>query len=180
MISVDIETLGLGIEAPIIQIGAVAFDPQGEPGTIEGCIEFLVEHERYDNVEPYAAAMNWKLLAALGDYENYQHGHIFISVDAAAEVFKEWLETFAENVTFTGKNFASFDLPRLQRLPGWNINHHHRILDPGSMWYRPEDGCVLPSTKTCMERAGITGEVAHTAMEDAAQVAKLIQIWSRQ
>ena len=44
------------------------------------------------------------------------------------------------------------------------------------MYWRPEtDGVELPNTKTCMERAGISGEVAHTAIEDARVVALLIR-----
>jgi len=66
----------------------------------------------------------------------------------------------------------------LRKLTDWDkhVRVHHRILDPAAMYWQPEiDGMELPDTKTCMERAGISGEVAHTAIEDARVVARLIR-----
>ncbi len=49
-------------------------------------------------------------------------------------------------------------------------------LDPAALYWQPEiDGVELPDTKTCMQRAGIGGGVAHTAVEDARMVALLIR-----
>jgi len=64
------------------------------------------------------------------------------------------------------------------KLTNWDkhVRVHHRILDPAALYWQPEiDGVELPDTKTCMERAGIAGDVAHTAVEDARLVARLIR-----
>ncbi|MBN2475346.1 MAG: hypothetical protein JXB62_12110 [Pirellulales bacterium] len=77
-----------------------------------------------------------------------------------------------------GKNYASFDARFLSKITSWDkhIQVHHRILDPAALYWQPEtDGVELPDTKTCMERADIPGEVAHTAVEDARVVALLIR-----
>ena len=76
-----------------------------------------------------------------------------------------------------GKNFASFDLQFLNQLPGFRkfIRFKHRFLDPAMLWWDPDLDDGPPDTKTCMERAGLAGEVAHTAIEDALVVVKLIR-----
>ncbi len=182
MISIDVETLGISHASPIIQIGAVFFDIWHEPGTVMDTIIFDVRHDQYNNVEPFAAAMNQSILYRLAEKESKA-----IRVESAAPVLGIWISKnwrTDSKVVFCGKNFSSFDRPKLERLPGWFASvpvYHHRSPDPGSMWWRPkEDGAELPSTETCMKRAGISGEVTHDALEDAAMVAKLIQIWCQQ
>ena len=181
--SIDTETLGLKDDAPIIQIGIAAFDIFAEPGKVISSTEFVVNHGIINNVEPYAAAMNYKILALLGGYEVEDPLDCeIVHVSLAASVIAAFMAGFdIETPTCAGKNFASFDRPKLEALPGWETHMpriHHRSPDPGSMWWVPKiDGAVLPGLKTCMERAGIAGEVAHTAEEDAIVVAKLIQIW---
>ena len=82
----------------------------------------------------------------------------------------------ANKVIAAGKNFASFDQKFLEKLPNWNVNFAHRVIDPAMLYFKPfEDDKGLPSTKICMERAGITAEVAHTAVEDAIVVVDLIR-----
>jgi len=181
--SIDTETLGLKDDAPIIQIGVAAFDIFAEPGTVIDSMEFAVDHGIINNVEPYAAAMNYKILALLGGYEVEDPLTCgVVPVSRASAVIGSWMGTFGvETPTCCGKNFSSFDRPKLEQLPDWHARVariHHRSPDPGSMWWVPkEDGATLPGLKTCMERAGIGGEVAHTAEEDAIVVAKLIQLW---
>lgn len=182
--SVDTETLGLKDQAPIIQIGVAAFDIFDSPGTVRDSMEFVVNPGKViHEVEPYAAAMNYKILALLGGFEVEDPITCpIVHVSLAAAVLAEWFAKFDTEVpTCAGKNFSSFDRPKLEQLPGWEKampRIHHRSPDPGSMWWVPKiDGATLPGLKTCMERAGIGGEVAHTAEEDAIVVAKLIQIW---
>ena len=43
------------------------------------------------------------------------------------------------------------------------------------MFWRPFEDEELPDSKTCMERAGIDGKVAHTAVEDALAVVRMIR-----
>ena len=194
MFSLDIETLGLRDETPIIQIGIAFFDINDDPGEMVGSMEFLVDNGRVLNdVEPYAAAMNQKILAALSGFKVDDSIECpVVKVNLAAKYLGDWVNTltfavnkgqYEDKIVFCGKNFSSFDRPKLERLPNWKSgvpNYHHRSPDPGSMWWRPEeDGAELPSTEVCMERAGTGGTVAHTAEQDAIVVATLIQIWTQ-
>ncbi len=80
-------------------------------------------------------------------------------------------------ITFAGKQFASFDKGFLYMLDNSDalINTmHYRSLDPGSMYARPDDD-VIPSTAECMKRAKIGGAVMHRALDDARNVVKLIR-----
>jgi len=69
-----------------------------------------------------------------------------------------------------------FDLPFLKKkIKDWDkITFLHRVLDPAILYYQPGDK-VLPDSKLCMERAGYGGEVAHTTLEDALMVVKLLR-----
>jgi hypothetical protein len=99
--------------------------------------------------------------------------------------FLEWLHANGidpdkRHITAAGKNFSSFDRQFLKRLPDWTefIKTQHRAIDPGNLFWDPRvDTHGLPSMKICMERAGIAGEVAHTAVEDAIVVVKLVRNW---
>lgn len=77
-----------------------------------------------------------------------------------------------------GKNFASFDDKFLRMLPHFDehIKYVHRVIDPAMLYWNPMVDQRPPDTKTCMERAGLKGEVTHTALGDALVVAKLIRI----
>ena len=99
-------------------------------------------------------------------------------IDLADAPRKGRLDPEDEKIVVAGKNYASFDASFLRKLTNWgkHVNVHHRILDPAAMYWQPEiDGVQLPDTKTCMERAGIVGDVAHTAVEDAQVVVRLIR-----
>jgi len=160
IISIDLETTGLDPETcQILEIGAVTsegreFHCYVDNGLIQG--------------EPYALQMNQAILKKIAN------NHLdLVSVKHVVSYFKGWLP---EQWTATGKNFASFDLPFLLRLPGWDIKVKHRIVDPGNLYWKPVfDGHCLPDLKTCMERAGIGGDVPHTALEDAKIVLELVK-----
>ena len=176
-VSIDIETLGSNINAPIIQVGFAIGDTS--TGEILGSEEALVTHYNYDNCEPYAMAMNAGILDKISG--RVKHDDFTISKDSVAWWLKNRFMAYVPNlgnrsnkVTFAGKNVASFDLPRLSLLNDFNkISYHHRCLDPSILYFEEGDEC-LPDTKLCMDRAGLSGEVAHTAKEDAIIVAKLI------
>jgi DNA polymerase III epsilon subunit-like protein len=177
-VSIDIETTGLPSEScQILEIGAVmddlseSFDPQ--PREI---FHRYVQHSEYHG-QPYALAMNQDILYTLAKGE---HPDISWACDISAE-FAEWLYLRGQfrpgiKVTVAGKNFAGFDKPFLKMFPKFTelINLHHRSIDPGTLWMKPTDS-EIPSTEECMRRAGLEGVVAHTAVEDAIVVCKLIR-----
>ncbi len=194
--SVDIETTGLiPTLHGITEFGAVFFDdqrPDIPPQTFyrwvnpEGYVwstYCLALHSRWIGRVCHRIAM--KEFAA-NVYEPSicenirQVGLEFLewyeSVDKAGA--EEWLAKQRGNITGTGKNFGSFDL---QFLKAWKFPDvfRHRTLD----WiktYQLTTDRVPPELKTCKERAilmgchDITAEVAHSALEDALDVYKLI------
>ncbi len=160
IISIDIETTGLDPEnCQILEIGMV---------TQEGK-EF---HCYVDNGiiigEAYALRMNQKILKnrAAGNHPDT------LDVYDVVKAMKDWLP---DDFTVVGKNFGVFDLQFLKKLPGWDIKINYRIMDVGNLYWRLRfDGDTLPSLKICMQRAGILGEVPHTALEDAKIVMELV------
>jgi DNA polymerase III epsilon subunit-like protein len=178
-VSVDIETTGLNPEnCQILEIGAV-IDNGTAP--IEECPTFhcYVEHGLILG-EPFAVSMHATILRRIATREE---GYVYLSVWDVAFHFRDFLKEHGldpenEKIVVAGKNYASFDARFLSKLTSWDkhIKTHHRILDPAALYWQPEtDGVKLPDTKTCMQRAGIDGEVAHTAVEDARIITLLIR-----
>ncbi len=178
-VSIDIETTGLNPEnCQILEIGAVIDDGTL---TIEDCPTFhcYVEHGLILG-EPFAVSMHATILRRIATREE---GYTYLSVWDVAFRFRDFLKQHGldpenEKIVVAGKNYASFDARFLSKITSWDkyIKTHHRILDPAALYWQPEtDGVKLPDTKTCMQRAGIGGEVAHTAVEDATVVVRLIR-----
>jgi len=178
-VSIDIETTGLNPEnCQVLEIGAVIDD-----GTtpIEDCPTFhrYVDHGLILG-EPFAVSMHPTILRRIATHEE---GYTYLQPWEVATRFcdflkKNGLDPENEKIVVAGKNYASFDARFLSKITSWDkhVQVHHRILDPAALYWRPEiDGVGLPNTKTCMERAGINGEVAHTAIEDAQMVVRLIR-----
>jgi len=130
--------------------------------------------------ESFALSMHPTILRRIATKEE---GYTYLQSWEVATRFRDFLKEHGldpenDKVFVAGKNFASFDARFLAKLTNWDkhVNTHHRILDPAALYWQPEiDGVELPNTNTCMERAGIPGEVAHTAVEDAIVVVRLIR-----
>jgi oligoribonuclease (3'-5' exoribonuclease) len=175
-VSIDIETTGLDPETcQILEIGAV-WDDWTKPIHELPVYHRLVSHEEYRG-NAYALAMNAPLLKRLsGEREPW-----FLDSEQVADDFAAWLEGCGwdgkTTLTPAGKNFASFDRQFLKRLPRFEqvVKLHHRTLDPAVLFWRPEDE-KLPDSKTCYERAGLDNKVAHTAVEDALAVVRLVRL----
>jgi len=172
-VSIDIETTGLDpATCQILEIGAIYDDG----GSVDGLPIFhkYVGHDCYVG-DAYALAMNAKILKRLsGKWDN-----CVLEPDQVADAFLEWLAKCGWDgsaLTPAGKNYSSFDKQFLDRLPGWkNIKLRHRALDPSILYWRASTDEALPDLQECMNRAGIKGTVAHTAVEDAEVVVRLIR-----
>lgn len=175
-VSIDLETTGLDEETcQIIEIGAVIDDTSHET-PIESLPTFhcYVYHPLYQG-EPYALAMHSETFKKL-HYRDM--GWRYESVDIVAGIFQSWLIKHFEDkkITIAGKNFMGFDMQFLKKLPEWDMSlFNHRYIEPAMLFWNPKTDEKLPNLKTCMERAGIEGEVTHTALEDAFQVIKLLR-----
>ena len=174
-VSIDIETTGLDPETcQTLEIGAV-FDDWTLPVRELPTFHCYVIHQRIVG-EPFALALNAEILRKLADP---QKDEIFLRPEEVADKMAAWLSKHWEpgkTITPAGKNFASFDRQFLKRLPDFErkFRLHHRTLDPAMLYWLPTDE-KLPDSKVCYERAGISGKVAHTALEDALSVVQLIR-----
>ena len=178
-VSIDIETTGLNPEScQILEIGAVIDDFES-PISALPTFHCYVDHGFYHG-EPFALQLNALILGRLARIEENKQFFSFLKPTGVAEEFACFLtrnKIDSRRVPCAGKNFASFDKRFLEKLPYWSnwIKLNHRTLDPAILFldFDKDDG--IPDTKTCMERAGILGEVAHTAVEDALTVVQLVR-----
>jgi hypothetical protein len=158
----------------ILEIGAVWEDWQSPVDKLK-TYRRLVVHPEYRG-SAYALAMNAELLRELAGPIRWPH---IIKPEQVAGNFQNWLTMCGwkdGSLNVAGKNFASFDLQFLNKLPNFQklVPIRHRVLDPGMLYWNPADSSI-PDTKTCYRRAGLELEVAHTAVADALGVVKLIR-----
>lgn len=176
-VSVDIETTGLDPETcQTIEVGAVIAD-WNDP-TVWKEFHCYVLYPQYTG-DPYALSMHPTIFRRIATQEapyTYRpDGRVMPELHA-------WLSLHLLHegpYTVAGKNFAGFDAQFLKKLPHWKPIFHHRVLDPGSMFWNPLTDERPPNQTDCLVRAGIPSEVTHNALEDAAQVAKLIQTYAK-
>jgi len=183
-ICIDIETTGLDPETcQIIEFAAVIRDTKTDEKLNESpSFHCYVKHKMYQG-GAYAIALNARVFEQLSSKK--PDAPIYTR-DKLCDEFYEWLklnefETSKTNCKIhfvaAGKNFGNFDLQFLKKLPKWNacFNVSARILDPAMLWIRPEDNRV-PGLKTCMDRAGIEGEVTHHALQDVYDTIMTIEL----
>ena len=188
--SLDIETSGLNPKTcDILQFAAV-IDDLSNPRPIEELPKFQTHFSQSTYTgEPYALGMHPAIFKKIADaqqkrIEENEFGDRFMSIVDLPFALKSFLtgNGFTEEksgrvkVTIAGKNIGMFDMPFLKKkIKNWgDITILHRVMDPAILYYQPGD-LTLPDSKLCMERAGLSGEVAHTALEDAIMVVKLIR-----
>ena len=179
-VSIDIETTGLDPETcQILEIGAVWDDWTKSIHELPTYHQ-LICHTEYRG-SAYALAMNATLLKQLADNGKLQ----WLKPSQVTDSFAAWLKSCGWDgktaLTPAGKNFASFDRQFLKRLPRFEqvVKLRHRALDPAVLWWQADDE-KLPDSKTCYKRAGLDGEVAHTAVEDALAVVRLVRLGIKQ
>lgn len=141
--------------------------------------------------EPYALGMHPQIFRKIADaqkrrIEENEFGDRFMDILDLPGTFKTFLtqngvpedpRTGRVKITIAGKNVAMFDMPFLNKKlkKKWgDITILHRVIDPAILYYMPGDK-TLPDSATCLQRAGLSGEVAHTALEDAIMVVKLVR-----
>ena len=176
--SIDIETLGLNVKAPIIEFGAVHADWM--TGRIINRFHTYVTHKAYDNCEPYAMAMHPEILMRIATKEK---GYTYTPIENLGLAFYQWLpgkhkvKASTDGLIISGKNAGSFDVPMLkEQSQSWrdSIKTHRRVLDPAMLFWNPAEDEIPPGTGDCQKRSGQDPEVKHTALEDAEAVANMI------
>lgn len=187
-LSIDIETLGLDhVNNDIIEFGAV-YDDLNNPKPLEELPRFHRYIYRTNDIyrgSAYAMSMHGTILKRIAD-RHKNTDYKFALRRTLGIHLRSWFSeigwkaddkgVFKLNVA--GKNFGNFDM-RFLSLPeyewdGHQISWPHRFIDPTMLYFQLGD-MELPSSKVCMERAGITGEVAHTSVDDALMVVQLMR-----
>lgn len=200
-LSIDIETTGLDPSTcDVLEFGALLEDTENPAGR-----ENLPTFHKYlwrdvYRGEPYALAMNahiFQKMIALKKEHGVGHFHdndkLLIQPEYMWEHFKWWLYShrklwagtkFDDDKNFfineiptlvvAGKNVAGFDIPFVKLLPGMP-KFHHRVIDPGMMYFDPRNDNVPPDLKECKKRAKLPEHVSHEALDDAWDVIQLVR-----
>jgi oligoribonuclease len=184
-VSIDIETTGLNPDTDdILEVGAVIGDFKSSV-PVKDCPTFhcyILKGSYKGN--PYALSMHPTILRRIATVEK---PYRYITPENFNSHFERFLvdndigysDRSQTKVSFTpaGKNFAAFDLQFLNRHFKFSdyFSVAHRVLDPAILYFDVENDTMLPNTSECMKRAGIEGEVAHTAVEDAQVVVDLLK-----
>lgn len=172
-VSVDIETTGLDPDTcQVIEFGAVL-----ETGSELPSFHAYIVHPLYQG-EPYALSMHPTIFRRIATREP---GFLYLRPEELGPRFAYWLQEQGlppgKSIQAAGKNFGSFDLQFLKRIHRFEefVRIAHRSYDPAMLYFQPGVDSKLPDMKTCMQRAGIEGEVTHTAVEDARLVVQLLR-----
>jgi hypothetical protein len=182
-VSIDIETLGLDYNwSDIIEFGAI-IDDLSNPLPLEELPRFhtFIQKEKYKG-EPYAMSMHSEILKKIAKKdENFYYtfptklGFNFKKF-LLKNGYGEDISSGKVTINVAGKNFMGFDNNFLVNQTDFSkhLQVRSRILDPAILYYEKKDE-TLPSLSLCLERAGLQKEVAHTSLEDALDVIKLIR-----
>jgi len=180
-VSIDIETTGLDPqENDIIEFGAV-LDDLSSSTPIKMLPRFHCYFVRpFYNGSPFALSMHPKIFRRIADRES---GYTYISATKLGHRFQNFLlkNGYKKDhdkicITAAGKNFGAFDLQFLKFKTDFlkHVEVRHRILDPAVLYLERGDA-VIPGTSECKSRANLEKNVAHTAIEDAIDVIKLLR-----
>jgi oligoribonuclease len=201
-LSIDIETTGLDpLTCDVLEVGAYLEDTDNIlPREQLPCFHKYLWKDNYRG-EPYALAMNQRIFhkilelkKTIGVGNFHDQDHLLIYPDCLWVHFGWWIYAnrklwagtkFDDDKNFfvceiptmvvAGKNVAGFDLPFLKQLKGLVPKFHHRVIDPGMMYFDPRNDTVPPDLKECKKRAGLPEVVSHEALDDAWDVVQLVR-----
>lgn len=178
-VSIDIETTGIDDKSHILQISAV-YDDLKTPIAKLSTVDLPIKWDVMTHCEPYAMGMNAELLKKMMDKKFVTYG-----VQSAIETLIGFLTQVQEmegvddkgrkkKIVLAGKNVASFDIPKIQRLikdskyeKQFNDLIHYKTLDVGSLYYDVfKDNVSLSEINKLTNRAA----VSHNALDDAFDV----------
>lgn len=188
-VSFDIETTANDWRyGEIVEFGAVVDDlknpkPVGELPTFHTYVLPMAGREEFEGQE-FALNMNKDIIERIYAREE---GYEYTKPEDLAKKFRAWLLSLGRQfyvnkhtgkVHFTpaGKNMGSFDQQWVTHLLGFDheVVMYAPAADPAVFYYRPGDK-KLPNAQICMERAGMAGLVAHTAVEDSIMVIEMLR-----
>jgi len=184
-LSIDIESTGLNQDDLIIEFAMIPFCTERKDFEHSLARHFYVQCPPYETLlprlDPWVANHNEKLIRKAN-----QEGISLSKFKAAMEAYvicDEVIEYFNKDeknkIVLFGKSLNAIDLPFLNRDLGWTFlrqHFHHQVLDLSGVSRALTDIKILPSD--CVSGSGLMrylgmGDVAHTAMEDAVNTAKM-------
>jgi len=184
-LSFDIEATGLAEDDLIIEFALIPFDT--EAGKLEESLSWhtYVSCPSFEELKPrldqWVIDHNKELIDKahtdginLSEFKN--EFEAWLTSDKVKEYFKDQP---IQKIILFGKSLNAIDLPFLNRDLGWNFMReyfHHQVLDLSSTVISLVDMGKLP--KECLSGSGLMkhvgmGDVAHTALEDAVNTAKI-------
>ena len=192
-LSLDIETTGLNpLTCDVLEIGAFLENTEN-PVRRENLPTFhkYLWRDVYRG-EPFALAMNAHIFKKILDLKKsegvgglQEYDHTLTDMTHLWDHFNNWIFTNKHlwpegsfinqrpTLVVAGKNVAGFDLPFLKNalMPKF----HHRVIDPGMMYFNPLNDSVPPDLKECKKRANLPEHVSHEALDDAWDVIQLVR-----
>lgn len=183
-LSIDLETSGADPErCQVLEFAAVLEDTLKPEVPVEDlpAIRLAVQHEGIWGTVG-ALTVNAHLLKELSEARqknNLPPNHC-LPVEVLPR-FAHFLDEQEVNrkraLVAAGKNFASFDLPFIQRLAGYGelLTISNAVLDPAILFLRWKEDKKLPNMSSCKVRAGLSEKVHHTALEDARDIIRLLR-----
>ena len=184
-LSFDIEATGLAENDYIIEFGMVPFD--SETGEIAHHLErnWYIKCPSFEELRPrldkWVIDHNKELITKaheegeeLQDFKNLLEQYLHDE-----EVTSYFGKSERDKIVLFGKSLNAIDLPFMNRDLSWNFmreHFHHQVLDLSSVVRSLCDMKLLPDS--CHSGSGLMkhykmGDVAHTALEDAVNTAKL-------
>jgi DNA polymerase III epsilon subunit-like protein len=204
-VSLDLETTGVGVRSPdrILMISMVVEDTKNHEIPADELPHFtaILEPSNIQG-EPCALAMNAWIMVAIEFsktkmsvekfFSRYSdlgiaqptvskgikaaQDHQILTMDdmvSKANVFLNLHFGTKDKITVAGKNAAGFDLTFLPT--ELKDRFRHSVIDPGTLFWNPNNDRMLPHSDEVMKRAGVDHIGAHDALEDARMVVLAIR-----
>lgn len=187
-LSFDIEATGLNENDYIIEFACLPFDVKNNSLSENLSFHQYIQCPPFEDLkhklDPWVIKNNKTLIEkasqeglAMSDFKNsFQY---YLESEEIKQYFSSHGHQDVEKIILFGKSLNAIDLPFLNRDLGWDFMReyfHHQVLDLSSIVMASIDCQALP--QKCIKGSQLMrefemGEVAHTALEDAINTAKM-------
>ncbi len=184
-LSFDIEATGLAEDDLIIEFAMVPFDTATDSIPLTMAKHFYIKCPSFESMkhklDPWVIEHNQSLIEkAHSDGISIQDFKQELSAYTKQPEISEYFKDSPKGkIVLFGKSMNAIDLPFMNRDLGWNFmrdHFHHQVNDLSSVAFSLIDMGLIP--KDCATGSGMMkflgmGDVAHTALEDAVNTARM-------
>ncbi|MFX3675814.1 MAG: exonuclease domain-containing protein [bacterium] len=184
-LSFDIEATGLAEDDLIIEFAMVPFDTATDSIPLTMAKHFYIKCPSFESMkhklDPWVIEHNKSLIEkAHSDGISIQDFKQELSAYTKQPEISEYFKDSPKGkIVLFGKSMNAIDLPFMNRDLGWNFmrdHFHHQVNDLSSVAFSLIDMGLIP--KDCATGSGMMkflgmGDVAHTALEDAVNTARM-------